>query len=50
MDLVTRTIFERGMIEAREDGEKKKTFWQKYKWMIIGGLAAMPIQIAGGWW
>ncbi|CAL3965377.1 hypothetical protein PZA11_001863 [Diplocarpon coronariae] len=46
MDTITRTIIERGIIEARDD----KSFWDKYKWYIIGGLGAMPIQIGLGYW
>ncbi|KAK2630566.1 hypothetical protein QTJ16_001386 [Diplocarpon rosae] len=45
VDTVTRAIFERAIIEARDD----KSFWDKYKWYIIGGLAAMPIQIGLGY-
>jgi hypothetical protein len=36
MDMVTRAV-----LVARDD----KTFWEKYKWMIIGGAIAVPIQL-----
>ncbi|KAF8853262.1 hypothetical protein BDZ45DRAFT_748772 [Acephala macrosclerotiorum] len=29
------------ILEAREN----KSFWEKYKWLIIGGLIAVPIQL-----
>lgn len=46
INTMSAAVFERAILEAR----KEKTFWQKYKWMIIGGLAALPPQIALGWW
>ena len=38
MQILSRTI-----IQARDD----KTFWEKYKWLIIGGAIAMPVQLIG---
>lgn len=40
MDMVTRAI-----LVARED----KSFWEKYKWLIIGGAVAMPLQLIALW-
>jgi hypothetical protein len=38
-------IFSRAIIEARAD----KSFWEKYKWLIIGGAIAMPVQLVMLW-
>ncbi|KUJ20760.1 uncharacterized protein LY89DRAFT_730774 [Mollisia scopiformis] len=35
------TLLNRAILEARD----KKSFWDKYKWLIIGGLIAVPIQL-----
>lgn len=33
------------IIEARGD----KSFWDKHKWLIIGGAIAIPIQLVALW-
>ncbi|RDW77564.1 hypothetical protein BP6252_05617 [Coleophoma cylindrospora] len=38
--------FARAVLEARDN----KSFWDKYKWLIIGGAIAMPFQLVGLWW
>ncbi|KAH8656716.1 hypothetical protein BGZ60DRAFT_532297 [Tricladium varicosporioides] len=40
MDLINRAV-----LEARDD----KSFWDKYKALIIGGAAAIPIQLVALW-
>lgn len=40
MDLINRAV-----LEARAD----KSFWDKYKALIIGGAAAIPIQLVALW-
>tara|TARA_R110002060_G_scaffold74444_2_gene83681 strand:+ start:2176 stop:2325 length:150 start_codon:yes stop_codon:yes gene_type:complete len=46
LNAISLAITERALIQAREE----KSFWQKYRWYIIGGLAALPPQAALGWW
>ncbi|RDW61410.1 hypothetical protein BP5796_11302 [Coleophoma crateriformis] len=38
--------FARAVLEARAN----KSFWDKHKWLIIGGLISMPFQLVGAWW
>ncbi|KAH9204169.1 hypothetical protein DL95DRAFT_471733 [Leptodontidium sp. 2 PMI_412] len=47
MDIITQanSILERAILEARKD----KSFWEKYKWYIIGGGIAVPIQVVAGY-
>jgi hypothetical protein len=37
-------VISRALLVARED----KSFWEKYKWLIIGGAIAIPIQLVAG--
>ncbi|PVH81025.1 hypothetical protein DL98DRAFT_514934 [Cadophora sp. DSE1049] len=46
LNAISLAVVERALIQARAE----KSFWQKYRWYIIGGLAAMPPQAALGWW
>ncbi|KAH7385022.1 hypothetical protein BKA64DRAFT_712145 [Cadophora sp. MPI-SDFR-AT-0126] len=46
VNAISLEVFERAVIQARAE----KSFWQKYRWYIIGGLAALPPQILLGWW
>lgn len=39
MEAVSRAI-----LVARDD----KSFWEKYKWLVIGGAIAIPIQLVAG--
>ncbi|PVH70418.1 hypothetical protein DL98DRAFT_597833 [Cadophora sp. DSE1049] len=38
-------LLSRAIIQARDD----KSFWDKYKWYIIGGVIAIPIQLVMLW-
>ncbi|KAG4432113.1 hypothetical protein IFR05_012412 [Cadophora sp. M221] len=46
INTISAVVFERAILQARDE----KSFWDKYKWYIIGGLAALPPQIGLGWW
>jgi hypothetical protein len=37
-------VISRALLVARDD----KSFWEKYKWLIIGGAIAIPIQVVAG--
>ncbi|KAL3425075.1 hypothetical protein PVAG01_04356 [Phlyctema vagabunda] len=42
MNLATRSA----ILMIRDDD---KSFWDKYKWYIVGGLVAIPIQLVMLW-
>lgn len=40
----TMEVVSRAILVARDD----KSFWEKYKWLVIGGAIAIPIQLVAG--